>query len=73
MQQPYFEEGEGTGHILASVVKAQCSTAFITEIQMSEHGKTNNTPEILEVFRDFYQELYKSRTGDREGDMKKFF
>lgn len=46
---------------------------IITEIHTSEHGKTNNTPEILEVFRAFYQELYKSRTRDQEGDMKNFF
>lgn len=29
LQQPYFEEGEGTGHILASVVKTQRPSSLI--------------------------------------------
>lgn len=36
LQQPYFEEGEGTGHLLATIMKTLGPTAHILEMQSSQ-------------------------------------
>lgn len=73
LQQPYFEEGEGTGHLLATSVKAQQAASYITKIQSSLYKRVDTTPEILGVFREYYQALYKSRVFFLEESLNGFF
>lgn len=60
LQQKHYEEGDNTGHMLAMLIRNQCS-AHIDKLYDSQGCLRNSTQDILQVFCTFYNDLYSSK------------
>lgn len=64
--------GEG-GHMLALLVKTNTSPSAILAVRMLEGEISPQTPVIIDTFRQYYANLYKSRWEEEAGEMDNFF
>lgn len=62
-KQSFFGEAERVGHILALIVKANAPSSIIPA----------NSVEIVNAFRNYYENLYSTSQVNVEGDMWDFF
>lgn len=72
LQQPYFEEEEGTAHLLATIVKAQRPSMYVSKMQTTLNNIVFGTPEIVYVFCEFFQTLHSSKVSYAVEDLTKF-
>lgn len=71
-RQQYFEEGGKPGQLLANYIKQQESQKVISAIR-DHKGILHTSPEgINEIFKDFYQNLYKSQINAKKEEIATF-
>lgn len=72
LRQRYYIEGESSGHLLASIAKAQRGSSLITEIKTSGGDTVSDPRQILGEFHTFYRALYTSRFAKSAEDLNAF-
>lgn len=68
-QQKYFIEGESSGHLLATVVKAQQGSSHIASLMGNNGAVVTEAADILETLQNYYERLYSSRCEGGEEDL----
>lgn len=56
----YYEHGDRAGRLLASQLRHQCASRFISQIYDASHNLTTDPASINSAFSSFYSTLYKS-------------
>lgn len=60
-RQDHYEYGEKTGKHLALRIRQKTATSSITKLKRKDGTVSSDPNEIVNIFQDFYQDLYKSR------------
>lgn len=73
LRQAQYEEGESTGHMLALLARSQSSpVSTILSTGTLAGGVTMCPVEILNVFKNYYSDLYRSKVGEVDREIKDF-
>lgn len=72
-KQLAFGEGESVGRMLAHLVKINSPPSIIPAISIGEGSVSSHTPEIVDRFRHYYEDLYSSRQEEIGEEMVNFF
>lgn len=59
-KQVAFGEGKSVGRMLAHLVRTNSPSMLVPIITTREGRQTTYTPEIVDRFRDYYEELYRN-------------
>ena len=69
----YYEYGDKASRLLASQLKHQSASQFITQVYDSSHSLTTNPTEINDAFTTFYSKLYTSEPPIDNTNIEHFF
>ena len=69
----YYAEGSRPSHLLALTLKQQEAKRAIPAIRCARKGVVTSTEEVIETFKDFYQDLYTGGPTPSENDFSNFF
>lgn len=59
--------------MLAQLVRTNSPSSVVPMITISEGRTSSHTPEIVERFRDYYEDLYSSRQEEMGEEIDNFF
>lgn len=71
-KQSFFGEGERVGRYLALIARANAPVSVILAICNEDGEIRRGTPEIIEVFKNYYQNLYSSTPKSNAEEMETF-
>lgn len=71
-RQSSFVEGESVGKMLAQLVKSNSPPSTILTIRSTGGEIISNTTKIVQIFRDYYKNLYTAQKKGVEGVMEDF-
>lgn len=72
-RQVAFGEGETVGRMLAPLVGSNSPTSVVSSITARDGRVTSHPPEIVIKFKEYYEDLYRSRQGGTEDELESFF
>lgn len=72
LRQSSFAEGESVGKMLAQLVKSNSPPSSISAIRSPGGEILSDTTKILQIFRDYYKNLYSAQKVGVEGIMEDF-
>lgn len=72
LQQKQFEEGENRGHMLALLAKSQQASSHIVAVANPQGTICYSTQDIIDTFKDFFQEVYTSKVHPSQEDICTF-
>ncbi|XP_056407014.1 uncharacterized protein LOC130298133 [Hyla sarda] len=72
VKQRYFECGESTGKLLASVARAQQGISFISCLRDEQGCEVTDDNGIMEIMLAFYKDAYSTRVSCSEGALGEY-